>query len=1343
MSSLAKVLFIILWMPTCLFSQFSIDKMGIEAGLSDNYILSIAQDKDGFVWIGTADGLNRFDGHSFESFKVTPSDRNTVSDNGINKILADTVDNVLWIATKHGGLNAFDCSSHQFIHYPIYTDEPNSTHAAGITDLCFDEVGNVWIATYNEGLKKLDKKNNRILHIDLKHPSLPTDYRIKSIADDGKGNLYIGHWGNGFTVLNVSNGSCKRYWYNADNPHGLPGNEILDICIDSRHNIWLATHRGPVLYHQEKETFTTFRHKKGDAGSLSNDDIHSLCEIDGTLWIGTWKGGVNRLDLNTADLSIPERVRFQHIPCNDLPAGLSSPSVVEIFRDFYGNIWLGTYGEGLNVIGHAESFFKTLSYSPIKGNENSLSDKTINCICYDWDDRLWTGTRNGYVDVYQKDNSGDYRKVHSYFFENDVLSCLIDNRGNIWFGVDRKGLFCFDKKEKTFKRVKLTDDDYKHSYIACLYEDEKQNIWVGTNDGILKYNRIADVTEELSVRKIGLSNDLVRNILQDAKGNFWIGSETDGVSLVTPAFDLIGNFNTSTGLPSNTVTHLYKDSDQNMWVTTTKGVAIFPPAEKPGGPSFILNQETGLPDNHVRAVMEGKKGEIWIATNPGISRYSVKEKKTENFDHSEGIPWATFGNGAVTKSPGGIIFFGSQAGVCYFDSGREPEKHILPPVRITHVAVYDSKEDFSDYIINKSGASRLSLTYNLNTIAIDFSVPDYALKDRVEYAYRLKGMDDTWYRTYGRNQVVFRNLPPGNYEFHVKAKSQNGEWTEHITAMGIEIAPPFWLSWWAKAGYLFIIISVIVVIVRFYKRKLNLENRLYLEKQNHLHHRELNEERIRFYTHITHELRTPLTLIVGPLEDLAADKSMKPEQTKKISLIHKSVVRLTDLINRIMEFRKSETHNRTLNVVWGDPSELIYETVLKYKELNRNSHVSIDFFSESEVRVYYDKEVWTILLDNLISNALKYTREGSVTVILRQTEVEREVYTELEIRDTGCGIPEESLEKIFESYYRVTTEDPIHGSGIGLALVKNLVELHRGTIRVESKINRGTSFYVRFRTADTYPEAYHKKKPDSGIKLKKEVLPVLLVVEDNDDIRGYIADSFSDSFDIIEAKDGREGIRLAREKMPDIIISDIMMPLTEGTTLCKTLKEDIRTGHIPIILLTAKDSEESKTEGYSLGADSYITKPFSANMLKTRVVNLLEARRKMSDYFSGGFYKNNQASEALNRLDNEFAEKIISIIKDHMESDRISIPFLSGQFNMSYSAFSKKIKAVTGMTVNEFVRKVKMQYAEQLLLSRKYSISEIAYRTGYNSMSYFREAFKAEFGVLPSKYLSNLSESEK
>ncbi len=531
-----------------------------------------------------------------------------------------------------------------------------------------------------------------------------------------------------------------------------------------------------------------------------------------------------------------------------------------------------------------------------------------------------------------------------------------------------------------------------------------------------------------------------------------------------------------------------------------------------------------------------------------------------------------------------------------------------------------------------------------------------------------------------------------------------------------------------------------------------------LEKKNHEQEQELNNERLRFFTNITHELRTPLTLILGPLEDLQEDKDLLPHQQKKISIIHNSAIRLLNLINQILEFRKTETQNKKLCVSKNNLAALVTEVGLKYKELNPKKNIEFNITIESDpLPLYFDKEIVTIILDNLISNAIKYTEKGYINISLYTIRKNNTDYAEIRVSDTGQGISSEELPHIFERYYQAKNDRHVSGTGIGLALVKNLVKLHQGEIHAESIPGKGSSFRFSLIINNIYPNALHadseeKEQNDNldtesteDILLNSHISgekPILLVVEDNPDICEYISESFSDSFEVITAEEGEAGYRTAISQIPDIIVTDIMMAGMDGITFCKIIKGDVRTSHIPVIMLTAKDSLQNKEEGYLAGADSYLTKPFSASLLRSRIHNLLESRKKLANQFSNNLNISSDKSiilhESLNQLDNEFIQKITQIIEDNLKSEKIDVAYLADKLCMSKSTLYRKIKALTGISTNEYVRKIKMQNAEKLMLEGRYTISEIAFRVGMNSPVYFRQCFKEEFGISPSEYLKKL-----
>jgi signal transduction histidine kinase/DNA-binding response OmpR family regulator len=914
----------------------------------------------------------------------------------------------------------------------------------------------------------------------------------------------------------------------------------------------------------------------------------------------------------------------------------------------------------------------------------------------------------------------------------------------LWLGTYKNGILLYTPKDGRITRI--GDKGSEFLDICSFSEDINGKIWIGTQTGIYSYfNNQLSYEKELNAQ---LPDIMVHGIIRDKNGKLWVGTFGKGVCVFDEDDKKLYNFTTDHSFPSNAVNYMMEDSRKRILVATREGIIIFKDVSQPN--IFVsFGAKEGLENTQVRAIQEDHDGYIWISTNGGISRLDEKNKRFYNYNYHDGIPMGDFMDGSTCITPDGTLFFGSQNGACYFNPRELSSPREVSPVTITQFFIYNKQTESRDTRLPVPISNRIvELPYNQNTFNISFNVLDYTQSSQVEFSYMLEGLENAWYSTQGDNQVTFRNIPHGNYVFKVKTRFRNQEWNENAAQLTVVIAPPLWLTWYAKLGYVILFIFALYALLRFYKRKLDLESSLEVERKQNLNKQELNEERLRFYTNITHELRTPLTLILGPLEDLLSDATLSPKHANKISIIHDSATRLLNLINRILEFRKTETQNRKLSVAKGDLGQLVQEVGLRYKELNPNNKVNYHIHIETEdTEIFYDADMITIILDNLMSNAAKYTSEGDITLSLRSVEENQIKYTEISVSDTGHGIDAEALPHIFDRYYQAKSKYQASGSGIGLALVKGLSELHEGILKVESAVDTGTTFTLRLLTENTYPNAIHaqhdmEKKPMDAEETTitdtpTENHPIVLVVEDNADIREYIRSSFTDIYEVITAKDGKEGWELAQARIPNIIVSDIMMPVMDGIELCKRIKEDMRTSHIPVILLTAKDSLQDKEEGYASGADSYLTKPFSAKLLHSRINNLLETRKKIASLLALADIQPKQESavSSLNKLDNEFLQKITQIIEENLEMEKMDIAFIADKMCMSHSTLYRKIKGLTDMSANEFIRKVKMHKGVELLMSGQYTISEIAYMIGFSSVAYFRQCFKDEYGMSPSDYV--------
>lgn len=1306
------LLSIFLCLPFLLSAQpYTIKHLSIREGLSNNHVVSIAQDKRGSLWFATEEGLNKFDGIRFLTYyKEETTGKQSITGNELNCLLDDPVDSILWIGTQRAGINAYNYANDSFITYRHNENNPKSLVTDDITKIIAASDGNLWICTYWKGVDYFDKQTGQFTHYNTETVPGFASNHIWSAIDGGNGLLYIGHVDRGFSILSIKDKTVKNFTHEPQNPNSLPGNEVTCVYKDKSGNIWIGTDRGVVLFNPEAESFIPFDDKT-NCISHRVYDIHQL--DDNRLWIAMEFGGIAVVDLSQQLFRSSDQIHALSIREGDDEYGLSNSSIRCLLQDSFGNVWAGSWGGGINFIKREPSLFSTYKYSPFPSTNNSLNSKIASGVCMDKAGNLWIGTDGGGINVFNKGRRiAIYNADNKKFRSNTVQAALCDSKGGLWFGLFYGGIAYYNPKSQSFRQI--FSEDKSRTDVRSFHEDKQGNIWVGTSEGVY----LIDCDSKTIKAHYNLENNLARCVLKDSEDQVWVGFFGGGLGLYDPQLQSIQLFNVLAKFPSNTINALYEDSRKRLWVATGEGLVCFPSLTDRN--YKVYQRESGLANTHIQAIGEDKAGNIWVSTNKGIS--------------------------------------------CLVDSKDIflPEvvlqERKSPPAFITNIEITDplNKPENGQSTIALNGQKNVQLKYTQNSFSIRFNIQNYALVNQVEYAYMLKGLENSWYTLTDPNNVTFRNLPPGKYQFQVKTRMRNQAWSDATTSLNIRIAPPLWLTWWAKSFYILLSLIILFSILYAHKKRLDAEALYQLEKQSHEHEQELNNERLRFYTNITHELRTPLTLILGPLEDIQKSDTLSTKDAQKISVIHQSAIRLLNLINQILEFRKTETQNKKLCVSRDNLVPLIREIGLKYKELNRKPAVDIRLVVEKEhMPIYFDKEIIQTILDNLISNALKYTEKGSISIGIRQVERAEVNYTEIRVSDTGYGIKPEALPHIFDRYYQEGGKHQASGTGIGLSLVKNLVALHEGEIRVESAPNQGSTFYVSLLTDNSYPQALHadSQEKESNVQHIEEAQvnqvsssdkPILLVVEDNPDICDYIAESFSDHFEVKTAANGKLGKESALKEIPDIIVSDIMMPVMDGNEMCRELKKDVRTSHIPIILLTAKDSLRDKEEGYQVGADSYLTKPFSASLLHSRIENLLQSRRNLANHFSANAAISNKAAvitESLNKLDNEFIHKINQLIEERLSSDKIDISYLSDKMCMSNSTLYRKMKALTGLSTNEYVRKIRMKHAEQYLLEGKYNISEIAFKVGINNLFYFRQCFKEEFGYIPSEYLKRLKET--
>lgn len=1323
--------------------KYQVKSLDITDGLSSDYVLNMAVDKYGFIWVATEEGLNRFDGSRFYTY-YKHANGNSITGNELNCVLDDPKDNKMWIGTQREGLNVFDYDTDKFSSFRHDKNDRNSIVTNDITSISASVDSSIWVTTYWGGIEYFDKSNQHFIHYNKKNVrGLPSD-QAWSVCDVGNGLIYVGHVYDGLSVIDTHNRVARNYKHNSADPNSISGNEIHCIFKDKNGNIWIGTNNGLDLFDTLNGKFIHYN----DNGK-AHHPIFSIKQMsDGNLWLATEQGGVAILNISSSMYIGNVNCKYDYIQEGDGEFDLSGNSVRYILEDRYHNVWLGLYGAGINFITRNTPLFSLLSYSPVNP-EKHISTKSVLGLGFDTKGNLLVGTDGDGINVFDTEKN----RIHSDISlpGRSVQVVYRDKKGNVWIGSFSDDAY-----------VRLASGGFSKIFkeavdVRCFCEDGDV-MWIGTSNGIYK----VDINTLKIIKSYKIKENLVRTICLDSNHNLWIGTFGGGLVKYDHSMRHKQNFSTDNGFPSNTVNGIIRGKNGSFWIATGEGVVCFPNERKKNFVVYSLKNK--LDNTNIRAIAQDHKENIWVSTNKGISCLKKCDTTFINYGYKDNVALGNYNPSSVTMSADGTIYFGSTRGLTYFNPSEVLSNHPAPKVFITALDFLHGEKALNDSTINLIGKKQIDLNYKENTFTLHFNVRDYSLLGRVEYSYRLSGLQGDW-QTTEENVITFRDIPYGSYTLEVRCRRHNQEWSADVATLDLTVSPPFWLSWWAKFIYVISILSLALSVFRWYSRKMRLEYLLVSEKRKHEQQQELNDERLRFYTNITHELRTPLTLILGPLDDFSHSNELSDKVKHKLAVINRSAKRLQKLINQLLEFRKTETDNRRLCVVKENIVSAVHEVMLKYEELNRKDSVKIRFIStENDIKMYFDNEVINIVLDNLISNAIKYTDRGEIKVSVERVVKEGRRLVQIGVHDTGYGISAEALPHIFERYYQENSAHQASGTGIGLALVKSLVTLHGGQITVDSSIENGSNFIVSLDEDNIYPDALHGEQnaddledaEETGAVIEKSEdtaensREILLVVEDNKDIREYIATSFAEKYDVRQAEDGREGLAIALDAIPDIIISDVMMPNMDGNELCKILKNDQRTSHIPVILLTAKVSNNAKEEGYDAGADSYITKPFSVSLVDSRINNLLEQRRRLLNTKNNSksgqdislSEKNEILKESMNKVDQEFFDRLDKILDENIKGV-LDVNFLTEKLNMSTSTLYRKMKALTGISINEYVRHYKMQYAEKLLLKNTYTINEITYMVGLSSVTYFRKCFKEDFGYYPTEYLKKIKAAGK
>lgn len=1339
--------------PKSIEEELSFYLLDVENGLSNNVINSIEQDSLGFIWVATPDGLNRYDGTQFKTYKKNDLIENSnISNNYIQQIkLID--EGKLFLATTKG-VNIYNPKQERF----EVLNQNNGLLNNDITCLAYGSNGELILGINYKGIQILGKERKiKSYSYDPENISSLSSNEIVSLIEQGDSILWVGTANKGLNKINYKTKRITRIPFGKN--RRLPSLRINALYIGNDGNLWIGSKDG-------LQVITT----KGDTLSLNIEqglsDSNVLCfEEDnaGKIWIGTRNGGLNIINKSDFLSQKSDLLVKWYLPRDD-GSSVFNRTVSSLKMDWEGNMWIGT-STGLNFVNPRGEPIKLLHKNI--AHSQTLGHDRIGALAESYESKIWIGTDGAGLDLFDP-KTGKFKHYRhnpktAYSLSNNyIISIYEDTKNRLWVGTYQGGLNKMYPNTGRFKHY-LQGKIEKGSDVRIIFEDSKGEIWVGTNrGGLYKYKEKKDQFEFIhSLGKID-----IRDISEDRNGYLWMATYGDGILRYNPKNDKTITYNSTNtkGIESDIVYCILTLPGGDILAGTShEGLIRLNPQK-----NTVLNftENDGLSNNTVSSMVKENDSSIWLGTFKGISNYNEQTNELYNLNTFNNIQQSEFNIGSALKSKSGIIYFGGNKGLNIFNPNNLHSKKKTYPIVFEKLEVFNKKTN--DVEVNKKGILEQSILYedhiildhNQNFFSIDYVMLKYPFIKNTIYSYRLEGYHDHWINTNSAGKVNLTNIPHGSYTLNVKAKFGTGN--EVFKQLFITINPPFWKTPLAYICYLLLIITSIWGIMKYYAERIKLINSLIFEKKQRHLEQKFNEERIRFFTSFSHELKTPLTLIIAPLEDLIAEvKTIKYKDSLK--LIYKNSKLLLQSINQLLEFRKSNLGLSELIINKHNLSNHLEQWVLNYYPLAKKRQISLTHsYPEENFTAWFDLEKLHIIVNNLLSNAFKYTQEkGKIHVSLTYDDT----YFTIKVKDTGFGISPRELERVFERYYQSNSIKNKNGVGIGLALSKDLTELHKGLINVDSQLHKGSVFTVSIpRDKSLFTNSIYEV--DTIIDLDKEKASpldtwtpslktassekkvsnihfnenreVVLLIDDNPDILSYLDRLLEDKYDLIYANDGEEGVLKAIQYIPDLIISDIMMPKINGIELCTILKTKMETTHIPIILLSAKGNIESIKDGYEKGADDYIVKPFSSELLQTRIKNLLDSRIQLRKYFLKEEKNSPELSKEKSKLleqEKMFLNKLELVILEHLNEEKMDVWVISQSIGMSRTSLFRKLKAISGLNINQFVSRVKMNKAAELIKAGDSTISQASYEVGFSNVKYFRKLFKEQFGKLPSELI--------
>ncbi|MCB9267821.1 MAG: response regulator [Lewinellaceae bacterium] len=1308
----------------------------------------MAQDQEGFIWLGTPDGLYKYDGYQSTSYRNIPGDSSSLDNNWIESIFIDSR-NDIWVGTITG-LNRYNPGCDCFFRYPSL----HPGYSVQVNTFAEDSTGNIWMGTQENGLFRYERESGRFAPIldDPKNAANLLDDQVRVLLADNQNRLWIGTGepfdlsitGGGLIRLDLFTEKAKRFLHDPANPHSLLDNRVNALAQDQEGRIWAGTcQNGLHYYDEDKEIFIRMMpdaaHPNGlhaPTGGMgqwaSCPHVRIIHQMqNGDFWVGTFNGGLYHFNPSTDKGTL-----YRHNPNN--PNSLINNNVWNAFEDRQGRLWILNLDSGIHKMDPSLHKFKVHGHNPIEPASLPFNDLLGIYEAPSEPGFIWLGTNGGGLIRLNTLTDEFIQYRHQAHNEKSIGSDIVwttyeDRNGVFWVGTEA-GLSQMNRQTGEFRPVALSPGKASEAAslpVTQMFEDQEGRFWVGTwSGGLFRLGRNKSVSKQYHFSEGSLQTyyNSIYSIHEDSKGAIWAGSYKGDLCRYDPTQDRF-----VPQLKGFGTTCLHEDGKSCFWIGTEgSGLLYFNPSD--GSFRQFLTVD-GLPGNRVLGILEDGQGFYWISTTSGLAKFNPRSGEFQNFGLNDGLPGTEFNTVSAFKSSSGQFYFGGVKGLVSFLPEKVRGNPSAPDVLINNLHIAGTP-----YFARGNGfgqAAKIKLNHSQNDLTFDYVGLHYTDPSSNTYQYKLAPYDKDWIPAGTQRTARYTNLNPGAYTFQVTAANSDGVWNKQGASLHFYIAPPWWTRWWACALYLSVIGASIYGIYHF-----QLSKKIAIEESKR--HREIHQLTTNLYTNITHEFRTPLTVIQGMADELKNNPQNEPE--KKLGLIKKNSQRLLSLVNQMLDLSKLQAGKMVSNLRQDDIILFIKHLVESYESFAQLKNIGLQFYSEEEgLLMDFSAKGMEQILTNLISNAVKFTPEyGKILVVAKKNISAGKPFLEIKIKDNGIGISREQLPSIFNRFHQANPAHENQGSGIGLALVKELMNAMGGKIKVESELEKGTVFSLLFPVQNNAPLAVANTGHDFKVPVlpvladKQEQvssddgLPILLIVEDNADVTYYLKTCLEKDYQILVARNGKKGLKKAQEILPDIIICDVMMPEIDGFEVCKILKEDERTSHIPIILLTAKATTEDKLTGLQYGADAYLTKPFEKEELLIRLEKLREVRSKLQKKYSSTLISRQAENDAPRDKEDLFIQKIESIILGNLDNEEFSAHKLSRELHLSRSQAHRKIKALTGMSTAIYIRHIRLQKARELLSSTDLTISEIAYQAGFKTPVYFSQSYKEVFGESPS-----------